>query len=503
MSPQDNVSTAVADKQADNATAAGVTKRLLIDGQLLTTERTFASLNPATGELFGHAPEAGVEEAEAAIVAARRAFDTTTWATDVEFRVKCLDQLHQALLDNLEDLRELMMAEVGATRVLTHGNQLEAPIAIVKYYADLLRTYAFSEELGEAEVRGQKHRRWLEKEAAGVVSAITAYNYPVQLALAKLSPALAAGCTVVLKGAPDTPLITLALGELIAEHTDIPAGVVNILSSSEIAPGQVMTTHPDVDVVTFTGSTPVGAQIMAAAAPTMKRVFTELGGKSALIVLDDADLDMTAQFAAFSICSHAGQGCALTTRLLVPRDKHDEIVARVAGFMSHVPFGDPTNPKMYMGPLISEKQRDKVDGLVQRAVENGATLVTGGERVDPGFFYQPTLLSNVDPDSEIAQEEAFGPILAVIPHDGDEHAVQIANNSKYGLSGGVLTADEERGIAIGRRIRTGTFSVNGGNYFTPDVPFGGYKQSGIGREMGVYGLEEFLEVKAFAVAVKE
>lgn len=498
MSPQDNGSTAV----VDGATSTGVTKPLLIDGELVMLDKTFPSYNPATGELFGHAPDAGVDEAEAAVAAARRAFDTTTWATDAEFRANCLDQLYQALQDNKEELRDLLMGEVGATRVLTHGNQLEAPIEIVKYYADLLRTYPLTEALGEIEIRGQQHRRWIDKEAAGVVAAITAYNYPVQLAMAKLAPALAAGCTVVLKGAPDTPLVTNALGEIIKEHTDIPAGVVNVLSSSGIPVGEVMTTHPEVDVVTFTGSTPVGAQIMAAAAATMKKVFTELGGKSALIVLDDADLDMVAQFAAFSICSHAGQGCALTTRLVVPREKHDEIVARVAGFMANVPFGDPTNPKMYMGPLISAKQRDKVDGLVQRAIEAGATLATGGKAVEPGYFYEPTLLANVDPSSEIAQEEAFGPVLAVIPHDGDDDAVRIANDSKYGLSGGVLTADEERGIAIGRRIRTGTFSINGGNYFTPDMPFGGYKQSGIGREMSAHGLEEFLETKAYAAVVK-
>lgn len=484
-----------------DAASGGVRKRLLIDGQLLSLEKTFPSLNPATGEIYGYAPDAGVAEARAAVEAARRAFDTTDWSTNVEFRIKCLDQLHQAMLDNLEELRELTMAEVGATRILTHGNQLEAPIGIIKYYADLLRTYPLSEDLGEVELSGKLHRRWVEKEAAGVVSAIAAYNYPTQLALAKLAPSLAAGCTVILKGAPDTPLLTLALGELIAEHTDIPAGVVNVLSSTEVAVGEVMTTHPDVDVVSFTGSTPVGKKIMAAAAETLKRVFLELGGKSALLVLDDADFKTTAQFAAFSICSHAGQGCALTTRLLVPRDKHDEIVAMVGAMMEHVPYGDPTNPKMYMGPLISERQRDKVDGMVQRAVEAGATLVTGGERVSPGYFYKPTLLANVDPSSEIAQDEVFGPVLAVIPYDGDEDAVRIANDSQFGLSGGVLSADEDRAIAIGRRIRTGTFSINGGNYFTPDVPFGGYKQSGLGREMSASGLEEFLEQKAFAAPV--
>ncbi|WP_016692319.1 aldehyde dehydrogenase family protein [Rhodococcus rhodochrous] len=496
MSVQENGATAVAD-----AATPEVAKRLLIDGKLTTTERTFASYNPATGELVGYAPDAGVEEAEAAIRAARRAFDTTTWSTDVEFRIKCLDQLYKALRDNVEELRELTIAEVGAPRILTHGNQVDAPIEIVKYYADLLRNTEFTEDLGDVEFRGQPHRRWVEKEAAGVVAAIVAYNYPTQLAMAKLPAALAAGCTVVLKGAPDTPLVTQALAEIIAEHTDIPAGVVNIISSSQVAPGELMTTHPDVDVVTFTGSTPVGKKIMAAAADSLKKVFLELGGKSALIVLEDADFATAAQFAAFSICSHAGQGCALTTRLLVPRDKHDEIVAQVAGMMQHVPYGDPSNPKIYMGPVISEKQREKIHGMVERAVADGATLVTGGEKVDPGWFYKPTLLANVDPDSEIAQEEVFGPVLAVIPFDDDDDAVRIANNSKYGLSGGVLTADEERGIAIGRRIRTGTFSVNGGNYFSPDVPFGGYKQSGIGREMGRAGLEEFQQLKAFSKAV--
>ncbi|MEZ5152699.1 aldehyde dehydrogenase family protein [Rhodococcus zopfii] len=494
MSSQDTV-------QAEGATT-DVHKRLLIDGQLVTTEATFPSYNPATGDLVGYAPDAGVAEAETAIEAARRAFDTTTWSTDVEFRIKCLDQLHQALLDNVEELRELTIAEVGAPRLLTHGNQLDAPIGIVKYYADLLRTHPLTGELGVMEIRGQKHRRWIEREAAGVVSAIVAYNYPTQLALAKLIPSLAAGCTIVLKGAPDTPLVTQALGEIIADHTDIPAGVVNILSSTQVATGEIMTTHPDVDVVTFTGSTPVGRKIMAAASDTLKRVFLELGGKSALIVLDDADIPTAAQFAAFSICSHAGQGCALTTRLLVPREKHDEIVAAVGAMMSNVPYGDPSNPKIYMGPVINERQREKIHGMVQRAVEEGATLVTGGEPVDPGWFYKPTLLANVDPDSEIAQEEVFGPVLAVIPFDGDDDAVRIANNSIYGLSGGVISADDDRATAIGRRIRTGTFSINGGNYFTPDMPFGGYKQSGIGREMGVAGLHEFQQIKSFAAVVK-
>jgi acyl-CoA reductase-like NAD-dependent aldehyde dehydrogenase len=242
---------------------------------------------------------------------------------------------------------------------------------------------------------------------------------------------------------------------------------------------------------------------MAAASQTVKRVFLELGGKSAMIMLDDADVATAAMFAAFTICSHSGQGCAITSRLLVPREQHDAIVEQVADNLGRVRYGDPTEPTTFMGPLISQRQRDKVDGMVQRAVAAGATLVRGGKRADPGFFYEPTLLAGVDPASEIAQDEVFGPVLAVIPHDGDDDAVRIANDSIFGLSGGVQSRDQERAVAVARRIRSGTISVNGGNYFSPDAPFGGYKQSGIGRESGVAGLEEFQERKTIAVAVAQ
>jgi aldehyde dehydrogenase (NAD+) len=495
MPAQDTAAETIADAAPD----PDVDRRLLIDGRLVTADKTFPSINPANGAVIGHAPDASVREAEAAIAAARSAFDTTSWPTDVEFRIRCLDQLHQALTEHAEELRELTIAEVGATRALTQGAQLDEPINIVRFYADLLRGYQFSEDLGEKESRGMMHHRWVEKEAAGVVAAIIAYNYPNQLALAKLAPALAAGCTVVLKGAPDTPLVTLALGELIASHTDLPAGVVNVLSSSDAAVGEALTVSRDVDVVTFTGSTPVGRRIMAAASETVKRVFLELGGKSAAIMLDDADFVSAAMFAAFSMVTHAGQGCALTSRLLVPRSHHDEIVELIAQNFAKVRHGDPADPNTFMGPLINERQRDKVDGMVQRAVAAGATLVTGGQRLDPGYFYAPTLLTGVDPDSEIAQDEIFGPVLAVIAFDDDEDAVRIANNSIYGLAGAVFSRDQDRALAVARRIRTGSFSINGGNYFSADSPFGGFKQSGVGREMGVAGLEEFLERKTFAV----
>ncbi|MEU6198610.1 aldehyde dehydrogenase family protein [Streptomyces sp. NPDC047061] len=474
------------------------TRRLLIDGKLVEGGRTFATLNPATGAVFGQAPDATPADAEAAVAAARRTFDAGGWATDRALRVRCLDQLHKALIEHKEELRELTIREVGATRMSTHSNQLEAAFEIVRYYADLLPGYPMTETLADVDFRGKTHRRWMEREPAGVVAAIVAYNYPTQLALAKLAPALAAGCTVVLKAAPDTPLITLALGELIAEHTDIPAGVVNVLTSSGADVGEVLTTHPDVDLITFTGSTATGRRIMAAASGTVKRVFLELGGKSAMVVLDDADVETAATFSTFSVCAHAGQGCAIATRMLVPRAQHDAIAERVAAMMSTITYGDPGAPETYMGPLISERQRDKVDGMVRRAAAAGARLVTGGRKADPGFFYAPTLLADVDPDSEVAQQEVFGPVLAVIPHDGDDDAVRIANNSIYGLSGVVMSRDEERAVAVARRIRSGTFSINGGNFAGPDAPFGGYKQSGIGREMGVAGLEEFLERKTIA-----
>jgi len=338
------------------------------------------------------------------------------------------------------------------------------------------------------------------REPYGVVAAISAYNYPTQLNLAKLAPALAAGCTVVLKGAPDTPLITLALGKLIAEHTDIPAGVVSVLTSSNVETGVVMTTDPDVDLITFTGSTAVGKAIMAKASETLKKTFLELGGKSAMLVLDDESVDFGVMMAAMATCSHAGQGCAILSRLAVPRAKFDDAVEMAKGMMEGLNVGDPSDPFNYLGPLINAKQREKVQGMVDRAVADGATVVTGGTPTDhdKGFFFKPTLIVGADENSEIAQDEVFGPVLVMFPHDGDDDAVRLANNSKYGLSGGVMAADSDRALAVARRVRTGTMSVNGGLWHAPDAPFGGYKQSGIGRENAVAGLEEFLQTKVFA-----
>jgi aldehyde dehydrogenase (NAD+) len=476
-------------------------ERLLVGGELVPAEgnRTYPTIDPSTGEPLGEAADASVGDARRAVESARRAFDTTDWATDHAFRAACLRQLHDALVASREDLRALLIADNGLPFMLTQGPGLETPIKIVGWYADLLDKYEFCEDLGVAEAMGGLHHRWVEKEPVGVVAAIVPYNYPVQITLAKLVPALAAGCTVVVKSPPQCPWISAALGRVVAEHTDIPPGVVNLLTGATVEVGEALVTDPQVDMVSFTGSTAVGRRIMAAAAGTVKKTFLELGGKSAFIVMDDADLSLATMFSGFTICSHAGQGCAITSRLLVPEPKLDEAVEQVAGVLAGVPYGDPRDPGTMMGPLISEAQRQRVDGYVQGAVAEGATAVTGGKAPDrPGYFYEPTLLTGVDPDATVAQEEVFGPVLVVHGYRDDDDAVAIANNSIFGLSGAVFGTDPERATGVARRIRAGTISVNGGMYYGPDAPFGGYKQSGIGREMGVPGLEEYLELKTIA-----
>jgi aldehyde dehydrogenase (NAD+) len=480
--------------------------RLLIDGELVAAENgaTYENVSPSTEEVLGTAADASLGDTRRAIAAARRAFDTTDWSRDVALRRRCLAQLHQALLDNVELLRPILVHEVGAPVAITSGPQLEAPIGIVGWYGELLDSYNFTEELGEREGFGFLSNRWVEKEAAGVVAAIAAYNYPVQLALAKLAPALAAGCTVVLKGAPDTPWSTLALGKLIVDSTDIPAGVVNILTSASNDVGVELTTNPDVDVISFTGSTPVGRAIMAAAAPTLKRVFLELGGKSAMVLLEDGDPATAAMMCAYAATSHSGQGCAITSRLVVPRAQYDDVVDLTRQMLAGIPYGDPTDPSVMMGPLINARQQEKVAGYVDRALADGAKAVIGGripEHLPKGYYYEPTLIVGADENSAIAQEELFGPVLVVLPHDGDEDAVRVANNSIFGSSGGVIGADRERALKVARGIRTGTMSVNGGLYYGPDAPFGGYKQSGMGREMGAAALDEFLERKTLAEPV--
>ena len=479
-------------------------ERLYIDGQLVEAEggRTYDNVNPADDAVIGQAADASPADLERAIAAARRAFDETDWSTNVALRVRCLRQLSEAIDKHYADLTELTIAEVGAPRMLIDGPQLGAPRAYLPYYADVAESYEWTYDLGDADTMGGPAHRWVEKEAAGVVAAITPWNYPNQINLAKVAPALAAGCTVVLKPAPDTPWTGLALGRLVDEYTDIPAGVFNVVTSSDKAIGEILTTSPDVDMVSFTGSTATGRRIMAAGADTIKRVFLELGGKSAHVVLDDVEDMMTAVGgAAFGCCTHGGQGCATSTRLLAPRARYDEAVDAAATLMGMLPYGDPQDAANMTGPIVNATQLAKIDGMVKQAVADGARVVLGGgnaEQFDKGNWFQPTLLADVTNDMTIARDEIFGPVLVVIPYEDDDDAVRIANDSIFGLSGGVASADRDRALAVARRIRTGTMSINGGVWYAADVPFGGYKQSGIGREMGVAGFEEYLEQKAYA-----
>ncbi|HEY9305411.1 MAG TPA: aldehyde dehydrogenase family protein, partial [Mycobacterium sp.] len=342
---------------------------LLIDGKLTSgSAGTFVTINPATEEVLGAAADADAEDMGRAIEAARRAFDETDWSRNTELRVRCVRQLRDAMRAHLEELRELTISEVGAPRMLTSIAQLEVPVNDLAFAADTAESYVYNQDLGEAAPMGIPTRRTIVREAVGVVGAITPWNFPHQINLAKIGPALAAGNTVVLKPAPDTPWCAAVLGELITEHTDFPPGVVNIVTSSDHGVGALLTKDPRVDMVSFTGSTATGRSVMADGAATVKKVFLELGGKSAFIVLDDADLAGAVGMAGFSVCMHAGQGCAITTRLLVPRARYDEAVSIAAATVGGIKPGDPTDPGTICGPLISARQRDRVQGYLDSAI---------------------------------------------------------------------------------------------------------------------------------------
>ena len=480
-------------------------KRMLIDGELVLADsgKTFENVDPATEEVLGEVADASAAEMDRAIAAARRAFEETSWATDHAFRARCLLQLQEALEAEREELREELISEVGAPRMITAGPQLEAPLEDgLKWPAKFIEEYPWVTDLPDGAGLGGDgtHVRQVWKEPVGVVGAITPWNFPFEVALVKIGQALATGNTMVLKPAPDTPFTATRIGRLVAERTDIPAGVLNVVTSSDHLVGEQLTLSPLVDLISFTGSTAVGRRIMEKGAATMKRLFLELGGKSATIVLDDADLP-SAVMAGMGACYHAGQGCAIQTRMLLPRSRYDEGVAILEQLFANVPYGDPQRPDVMMGPLISAKQRDRVEELIATGVAEGARLVLGGKRPEhlpKGWFLEPTLFADVDNSMAIAQQEVFGPVLVVIPFDDDDDAVRIANDSEYGLGGGVFTGSLERGQAIARRIRAGQVGVNGGNTYGPDMPFGGYKSSGVGRQNGVQGFDQYLETKAVA-----
>ncbi len=476
--------------------------RNLIDGQLVEASNRgrFDNLSPSTEEVLGTTADGTKDDMEAALVAARRAFDETGWSEDAALRERCLRQLHEGLVEEKEQLRSILVHEAGAPVTLTPWMHLDDPLGMLPYWTELAGSYAFEQRMPDVPFMGTPQGRILRREPAGVVGAITPWNVPVYLNLAKIAPALASGCTVVLKPAPDTPWSATHIGKVVAERTDIPPGVLNIVASSDHLVGEILSSDSRIDLVTFTGSTATGRRIMECAAATVKKIFLELGGKSANVILDDADIRSVAGGAM--TCVHGGQGCAITTRLLLPRSRYDEGVAILKAAFESWNYGDPTDPKNLQGPQISRRQQERVLAYIERGRDEGAQLLVGGgapDHLPKGFYVEPTLFVDVDPDATIAQEEIFGPVLCVIPYEDDDDAVRIANRSAYGLSGSVTSASLERGLAVARRIRTGTLSVNGAQWFHPDTPFGGYKQSGLGRENGLQGFEEYLETKVIAV----
>ena len=473
----------------------------LIDGALVEASNgnRFENVNPASEEVLGTTADGTKDDMERAVAAARRAFDESDWALDHELRARCIRQLYEGMLEEKEQLRSIVVHEAGAPVSLTGFMHVDDPIEMMSYWADLPTRYEYETEMSEIPFGGRQNRRLLRREPVGVVGAITPWNVPLYLNIAKIGPSLASGCTLVLKPAPDTPWSATHLAKIVAEKTDIPPGVLNIVASSDHLTGEVLSGDPRIDLVTFTGSTATGRRVMENAAATIKKTFLELGGKSAAIVLDDANLDAVLPAAAMT-CVHGGQGCAITTRWLVPRKLRDEAVDRLRAAFEGWSYGDPQNPANLQGPQISRAQQERVLGYIEKGKQEGARCLVGGGRPEgPGFFVEPTLFVDVAPEMTIAQEEIFGPVCSVLTYEDDDDAVRIANDSIYGLSGAIHGADEERSLAIARRIRTGTIAVNGGMWFHVDTPFGGYKQSGIGRENGLMGFEEHLETKIMAL----
>ena len=478
---------------------------LYIDGVIRQAEgnKTYPNISPWTGAPVGRAADASAADVDAAIAAARRAFDQGDWPRQHAERHAVLTKFRDLLFANHDKLVDIARLEAGAAIGAAARAHVNGALSGMD---DLLRCFhevTWEEDRGRRNEYGFDSDRTVIHEAVGVVGAITPWNVPLYVNVGKVIGALLAGCTVVLKPAPDTPLLGAIMGEL-ASEAGFPPGVFNVVTSADPAmAGEMLVADPRVDVISFTGSTGIGKHIMEKGAATLKRVFLELGGKSANIILEDAP-DFAISVMSSMAVFHAGQGCAMPTRLLVPRSRYDEAVKALemsyAGFSTK--WGDFDDPTQIMGPVISKRQQERVMGYIELGQQEGARLLAGGKaRPDKGngFFIEPTCFVDVRNDMRIAQEEIFGPVLVVIPFDDDEDAIRIANESDYGLGGSVVSGDKERGMRIARRIRAGAISVNGGMSITGDLPFGGFKRSGIGREWGREGIEEFLETKAIAI----
>jgi len=477
--------------------------RMLIDGELVGAAggARFDNVNPSTGEVIGSVSDAGPAEMEQAIESARRAFDTTSWSIDRDLRRRCLIQFRDALFAERESLRAELVAELGCTITSTYSNRLDLPIdRSFDWPIEMIDAFPWERDEGSVIVGGRSTSRRVRKEAMGVIGAIIPWNSPIELALAKVIPALATGNTVVLKPAPDTPFSATRIARA-AAATELPAGVLNIVLSSDHLLGEQLSTDPRVDMISFTGSVETGRRIMSVGGPTLKRLQLELGGKSPHVVLDDADL-VSALPLFTSVCLNAGQSCGALSRLLIPRSRYDETVELLVEAFRAVQVGPPEASSSQLGPLVSGRQRERVLGYIEQGKASGARMLVGGgipSDLPDGFYVEPTLFVDVDNGSRIAQEEIFGPVLSVIPYEGDDEAVGLANDSPYGLLAAVSSASEERAMAIAGRIRAGAVAVNQGSVFARDVPFGGYKQSGIGRQNGLEGFEEMLETKTIGI----
>lgn len=476
------------------------TGQLFIGGKWIDghSSEQITVINPATEEVIGTVPQANTADIEDAVSAARTAFDEGPWPqmTPRE-RGAVLKRMAEEFERRRSELVDLSIAEAGSTRALAEFLQVGTAI---DHFADLVDRVVprFDFETPISPILGNGIGQGVVvREPFGVAALITAFNFPFFLNLSKVGPALAAGCTAVLKCSPYTPFSALVVGE-VAEAAGLPEGVLNIVTG-DVEAGEALTTHPGVDIVSFTGSDAVGTKVYTQGAQSLKKVVLELGGKSANILLADTDLDNVMQSVLGGFITHAGQGCALMTRILVHESLHDDLVARVKMALDYIKVGDPADPTVVMGPLIREAQRSRVEQLIEVGKSEGAEIAYGGGRpdgLDKGFFLQPTLFTGVDNRMEIAQSEFFGPVGVVIPFSDDTEAVRLANDSPYGLSGGVWSADATRAYGVARQLRTGMVTVNGGGGgLNPDGPFGGYKRSGLGREFGAAGLGEFLQHK--------
>jgi aldehyde dehydrogenase (NAD+) len=464
--------------------------KIFIDGAWVPSEgtETIDVINSSTEEVMAQVPAGTSGDVDKAVRAARAAFET--WSqTAPDERAKYLGRIAEGLTARMDEIATAVSQEVGMPKTLSTIVQVGLPLASFQTQAQLIENYAFQEELGNS---------LIVKDPVGVVGCITPWNYPLHQVAAKVAPALAAGCTVVVKPAGIAPTSVFMLAEIMAE-AGLPNGVFNLVSGSGAEVGEAIARHPDIDMVSFTGSTRAGSRVAELAAGTIKRVTLELGGKSPNVILDDADLEKAIADGVGKCYLNSGQTCSALTRMLVPRDKlaeAEDIAVRAAE--SFTP-GDPFDQATRLGPVASAAQRETVRGYITKGIDEGAKLLTGGveqpEGLDRGYFVRPTVFSDVTSDMTIAQEEIFGPVLVILPFDDEDDAVRIANDSEYGLAGGVWSGDPERAKRVAQRIRTGQVEINGGA-FNVSAPFGGYKKSGYGRELGPYGLDEYFEVKA-------